>query len=407
MREQRPQYGPRSGVRKILHLDLDAFFCSVEEIHNPELKGKAFAVGGSPDARGVVASCSYAARAKGVRSAMPMSRALRLCPEMIIVHGTYRHYSQYSRQVMDILGESTAMIQQISVDEAFMDLSDLPQSPLELAQMLQEKVNTRLQLPCSLGAATNKLVAKIACDTGKARHRGLTAPNSILVVEPGEEEAFLAPLPVSALWGVGPKTAERLEQMGIRLVRDLTALGEAGMQQRFGDWGLELLARARGQDDRAVGGEGEMKSASAEVTYDHDTADEEVLVDTLRRQSEEVARRLRRRSLGGSTVRIKIRWPDFSTHTRQMTLGEVTNLDTPILNAALTLFHQIWKPGMKVRLLGVGVSGLEEIALRQLSLWDTQNERERRLRQALDELRDRYGEKAVLPAKRLKGKDSR
>jgi len=244
----------------------------------------------------------------------------------------------------------------------------------------------------------------VACDTGKARHHGITAPNSILVIPPGEEEAFLSPLPVQAIWGIGPKTAARLEQKGIHRVADLIALGEEGATRLLGNFGRDLLARARGQDDRPVytGGH-EAKSISHEVTYDRDISDLDELEGTLRWQSSDVARRLRRSGLSGSTVRIKIRWPDFTTHTRQLTIPGPTDLDNQIYEAARTLFHQIWKPGRKVRLLGVGVSGLEQ-SVHQPGLWDNTTDRERRLREALDKLRNRYGDKAVIPAKRLEKK---
>jgi DNA polymerase-4 len=380
--------------RKIIHLDLDAFFCAVEELHHPELRGKPFAVGGRPQERGVVSSCSYPARVRGVRSAMPMSKALRLCPELIVLSTSHARYGGYSRQVMDILGEHTAQIEQISIDEAFLDLSDLPQSGYDLARMLQSQIKSRLNLPCSLGVASNKLVAKIATDTGKARHKEPTYPNSILVVPSGEEAAFLAPLPASALWGVGPKTAQRLAEVGIQTIGDLAVTGEARLTRLFGSMGREMAQRARGIDDRPVENEREAKSISSEVTYDRDTADGDRLRATLRAQSETVARRLREENLCAATVRIKIRWPDFSTHTRQTTLPRPSDQDNQVYSAALELFNGIWAEGKSVRLLGVGVSGLLPAA-HQLSLWDTPDEKERRLLEALDTLRSRYGADVV------------
>jgi DNA polymerase-4 len=394
------------GFRKIIHLDLDAFFCAVEELHDPGLRGKAFAVGGRPDERGVVASCSYAARQFGVRSAMPMSKALRLCPELLIVRHGYGKYSDYSRQVMAILGEYTALIEQISIDEAFLDLSDLSLSGEDLARKIQSGINTRLHLPCSLGVATNKLVAKIATDTGKARHRTGTYPNAILVVPPGEEAVFLAPLPAQSLWGIGPKTSARLADLGVHTIGDLGAMDAKRLERLFGVYGREIAQRAHGIDDSPVQTERETKSISAEVTFDRDVQDGERLRLTLREQSAEVAQRLREDSLCAGTVRIKLRWPDFTTHTRQMSLDRPTDQDHVIYTSALALFESIWEKGKAVRLLGVGASKLTAAA-HQLSLWDTPDQKERRLLEALDELRTRFGEDAIASGYTLKRKKHR
>ena len=380
--------------RKILHLDLDAFFCAVEELRRPELHGKPFAVGGKPNERGVVSSCSYAARQLGVRSAMPMSKALRLCPDLVVLSSDLGNYGEHSRQVMAILREQTALVEQISIDEAFLDLSDLPQTGLELARGLQRQINTRLKLPCSLGVATNKLVAKIATDTGKARQRTGTYPNTILVVPPGTEAAFLEPLPSTALWGVGPKTAVRLAELGVLTIGDIAALDQKRLERLFGLYGREMALRARGIDDRPIETEHETKSISTETTYERDVRDGERLRATLRLQSEEVGRRLREEGFCAATIRIKLRWPDFSTHTRQVSLEHPTDLDKVIYTAASGLFEGLWEPGKAVRLLGVGASHLGQAA-HQLSLWDTPDEKERRLLEALDALRLRFGAGAV------------
>ena len=388
-------------ARKILHLDLDAFFCAVEELRRPELHGKPFAVGGRPQERGVISSCSYAARQAGVRSALPTAKALQLCPELLVISTDHGAYGEYSRKVMAILHEHTALVEQISIDEAFLDLSDLPQSGYELARMLQAEINTRLKLPCSLGVATNKLVAKIATDTGKARNRGPNYPNAILVVPAGEEAAFLEPLPATALWGVGPKTAVRLAALGVLTIGDIAALEEKRLERLFGVYGREMALRARGIDDRPVETEHETKSISSETTFDRDVRDGERLRSTLRVQSEEVAKRLREEGVCAGTVRIKLRWPDFSTHTRQVSLEQPTDQDKVIYAAALGLFEGLWQPGKLVRLLGVGTSKLAP-AVHQLSLWDTPNEKERRLLEALDALRVRFGEEAVQSGHTLK-----
>lgn len=389
--------------RKILHIDLDAFFCSAEELLRPELVGKPFAVGGRPDQRGVVASCSYAARQAGVRSAMPMAEALRRCPGLLVVPGRHGYYSELSDQVMGIFANLTPLVEQLSIDEAFLDLTDLPQPPLELARMLQAEVDHKTHLPCSIGAASNKLVAKTATDVSKAAHRGITPPRAILVVPAGEEAAFMAPLPVKMLYGVGPKTAERLLQLGIRTVGDLAQMPERRLASEFGKFGAEMALRARGIDDSPVSNQHETKSISQEVTFEKDVADEGILRRKLLDLSEQVGYRLRQSGLCGSTVRIKLRWPDFTTLTRQQRLAEPTDQNTIIYETANRLFSGVWQHGKAVRLLGVGVSQLGEPA-RQLSFWDAGTEKERRLLEALDELRERFGEVAVQRASKIRKK---
>ncbi len=383
-------------VRKILHLDLDAFFCAVEELHHPELVGKPFAVGGRPDSRGVVSSCSYAARSFGIHSAMPMARALRIYPQLIVVSGNYSAYSEASHRVMEILQRYTALFEQISIDEAFLDLTDLPRDGRELAEEIQATIHRECSLPCSLGVAANKLVAKIANDYGKSSHRGSgTYPNAITVVPPGEEAAFLAKLPAQALWGIGPKTGARLAEFGILTLGQLAQAPAGLLEREFGKYGRELALHARGIDDSPVVTEHDVKSISQETTFARDLRDPERLHNTLRELSEQVAYRLRQDSLTASTVKIKIRWSDFSTLTRQTTLPQPTDQDSVIYATALFLFDHLWLPEQKlVRLMGVGVSGLNE-HIHQLSLWDTPTEKERRLLDAVDNLRARFGKKVV------------
>lgn len=380
--------------RKILHLDLDAFFCAVEEQHDPSLRGKPFAVGGRPDQRGVVASCSYAARRFGIHSAMPMARAVRLCPELIVVSSHFRAYRAASREVMARLHALTPLVEQLSIDEAFLDVSDLSEASEVLARRLQATIRTELGLPCSLGVATNKLVAKIANNIGKAQARTEGPPNAIKVVAPGQEAAFLAPLPVDELWGVGPKTAERLAQLGLRTIGDIARRSETDLARRFGKHGHDLARRARGLDDRPVEIEHEAKSISQETTFAKDISDGELLRRVLCQQSESVGRRLRKSNLSGTTVKIKLRWADFTTLTRQLTLDHPTNLDREIVEAAHQLFEQTWPPGKRVRLVGVGVSGFETPAY-QLSLWDPAPETDQSLQSTLDDLRERFGDEAI------------
>lgn len=378
---------------------MDAFFCAVEELRQPHLRGKAFAVGGRPEARGVVSSCSYAARQFGVHSAMPMAQALRACPEMIVLSGNHADYGQVSRQVMEHLNNLTPLVEQVSIDEAFLDVSDLPEPGLEIATRLQHTIIDELHLPCSLGIASNKLVAKIATDYGKAARRGPNPPCAITVVPPGEEAAFLAPLSVSALWGVGPKTARRLEGLGIKTIGDLASIPEDALRARFGKNGLELARHARGISDSPVVTSRETKSISQETTFEHDIASEDQLKKTLRELSEQVGRRLRKNELRGSTVRIKIRWSNFTTLTRQVTLGQPTDQDLEIYRSACQLFEAVWPEGRLVRLIGVGVSHFGP-PVRQLSLWDTESTREHRLLEALDSLHERFGSQVIRRGKK-------
>lgn len=384
-------------LRKIIHLDLDAFFCSVEELRNPELQGKPFAVGGRPDQRGVVSSCSYAARQYGIHSAMPMARAVKLCPDLIVVSSQYTSYTVASRQVMSRLRVITPLVEQISIDEAFLDVTENPDDPQDTALRIQAQIREELNLPCSLGVATNKLVAKIASDVGKyrARQAGITgAPNAITVVLPGQEADFLAPLPVEMLWGVGPKTAESLAQLEVYTIGDLAVLTSEKLRGLFGKHGDDLARRSRGIDDRAVETEHQAKSISQETTFAQDISDRKVLLNTLKHLAEKVAQRVQKHGVLYTTVKIKLRWPDFTTLTRQTTMNQPANDVGLIYQLGETLFLREWKPGKSVRLLGIGVSGFQE-GPRQLGLWDEEPEKERRLREALEELREKFGEQVI------------
>lgn len=389
--------------RKILHLDLDAFFCSVEELLNPELKGKPFAVGGRPGGRGVIASCSYAARQYGIHSAMPTSRALSLYPQLIIVSGRHGVYGEYSDQVLDILSQTSPLVQQVSIDEAFIDVSDLPQSAELIAHTLQGRIEQQVGLPCSIGVASNKLVAKIANDFGKSAKRSSEPPRAITVVPPGNEASFLAPLKVQALWGIGPKSAEKLKSYGIKSIGDLAAMTENELESMFGKFGHEVARHARGIDDSPITLEHEVKSISNEVTFNSDIIERENLVKTLRNLSDKVGSRLRKACLGGNTVHLKLRYADFSTLTRQITLPQMTDQDNEIFNTVVALLDKHWQKTQSVRLLGVGVSGLGP-PIRQLNLWDQDDIRQKNLLKALDKLKDRYGGDIIQRASRLKPK---
>lgn len=389
-------------ARKILHLDLDAFFCSVEELLDPSLVGKAFAVGGNPQGRGVIASCSYAARLKGVRSAMPAGKALQLCPELIMIHHRHGLYSEYSERVMSILQNTAPVVEQVSVDEAFVDVSDLPQPLKMIAFGLQKRVADETQLPCSLGGAANKLVAKMANDYGKAQVRTGRAPRAITIIEPGSEQAFMAPLDIQALWGFGPKTADKLRDRGIYRIGQLYDLSEAELRSFFGNHASEILDRAKGIDTRPVyDSEHDPKSVSNETTYYSDTDDLHQISDTLRWLSDKVGYRLRKHNLAGSCVQIKIRYSDFSTITRQKMLQFPTNLDDDIFSAVSELLKSHLTVGREVRLLGVAVTKLEEPAI-QLSLWDNTTQKKTQLTEAIDSLKEKYGKEIVVRASSLK-----
>jgi DNA polymerase-4 len=380
--------------RVVLHLDLDAFFCAVEEIRDPGLRGQPFAVGGRPDQRGVVASCSYAARRFGVRSAMPTSRAMRLCPGLVLVSGHHHRYGEVSEAVMERLRNLAPLVEQISIDEAFVDISDIQRPALEVARRLQSQISTELSLPASIGIAGNKLVAKIATEVGKKTATGVGPPRALTMVPAGQEAPFLAPLPAEMLWGVGPKTASRLAEVGIRTIGDIARWPVEDFARRFGESARGLQQHALGIDDRPLVTEHEVKSISQETTFARDVSDDRSLERTLRELSSQVGRSLRRSELAGRTVRLKLRWPDFTTISRQTTLPHLTEDDGEIFGAALKLLRGARKPRQAVRLIGVGVSGLGA-PVRQLGLWDTGSEKAHRLQAAVDELRERFGRDVI------------
>ena len=334
--------------RAIVHLDLDAFFAAVEVLENPDLAGKPVLVGGRPEERGVVAAASYPARTFGVRSAMPTYRALRLCPDTIVLPPRHSLYRDYSRRVMGILDQTSPLVEQISIDEAYLDLTDRAtswQETVGIAHRLQGRVQEELGLSASLGVATNKLVAKVASDRDK--------PGGLTVVQPGQEAAFLAPLPVRVLWGVGPVTAASLAEMGVRTVGELARVAEEELCSRFGRHGVEMAEQARGVDERPVVVERERKSVSQERTFARDLRDAKSLRRQLWRLSQGVARQLRAAELAAGTVAIKLRYADFATLTRQMRLAVPTNDERTIYRAALVLLGRTWERGRPVRLLGV------------------------------------------------------
>jgi DNA polymerase-4 len=347
--------------RAIAHLDLDAFFAAVEVLENPDLAGRPVLIGGRK--RGVVATASYAARAFGARSAMPMARALELCPQAIVLPPRHGLYRDYSRRVMAILHQTSPLVEQMSIDEAYLDLTDQVSAwdeAVGIARGVQARVREEVGLSASLGVAANKLVAKIASDHEK--------PGGLTVVRPGEEAAFLAPLPVRALSGVGPVTASKLAELGVGTVGELAQLSTDVLRARFGRHGAEMAQRARGIDERPVITEHERKSLSQERTFARDLSDPQALRRELWKLSQAVAEHLGKAELVACTVAIKLRYTDFTTLTRQMRLAVPTDDERMIYRAALVLLKRAWERGRPVRLLGVGCRDLSTSA-RQLPLF--------------------------------------
>jgi DNA polymerase-4 len=390
-------------VRTIFHVDMDAFFVSVEELFDPSLKGQPVVVGGPRDQRGVVAAASYAARKFGVHSAMPLRLAAQKCPQAIFLEGHPDRYREYSHRVHAVLQEFSPLVQMASVDEAYLDLTGslrLFGSPFQAAHRLHERMKQATGLNCSIGISTSRLVSKVGSDQAK--------PNGVIWIQPGLEAAFLAPLEVRRLPGVGKVMEQRLHELGIRRVGDLARLDEEFLRKRFGAWGLALAGKSQGLEaggwfDHEIGESEAPKSISHEHTYGEDTSDLAQLEATLTRLTEKVARRLREHGLYARTVQLKLRYSDFTTLTRARTLAHPTQLDGELIAATRELFHSCWKPGAKIRLLGAGVSGFEESA-GQLDLLNAEsNERAARALAAADKLRDKYGEKIVSLASGMRG----
>jgi DNA polymerase IV len=382
--------------RTILHVDLDAFFASVEQRDKPELRGHPVIVGGmgGEDARGVVSAASYEARVFGVHSAMSLREAYRRCPDGVFLPVDGRRYQEASRDVMAILRRFTPQVEPISIDEAFMDVTGsfaLFGDGETIARQVKAAVRDDVGLTVSVGVATTKLVAKIASDLRK--------PDGLVVVPPGEEAAFLAPLPIGRLWGVGEKTAAALADYAVRTIGDLAKLAPDVVERRFGKHGSSLVERARGMDSDRVVHEGDpAKSVGHEHTFDVDTSNPEEIERTLLAMSEGVAGRLRSAGVRAATVTVKIRDSSFRTITRQRTLAEPTDMTEPIYRAVLELARPEVR-GMRVRLLGVSASNLGE--REQLALFGPSEPRRRQAIEAADKVRRRFGEKAMTRARLL------
>ena len=424
----------KGDTRQVLfHLDMDAFFVSVEELSDPSLKGKPVVVGGKPGERGVVAAASYGARRFGIRSAMPLRQAYRLCPQATFLEGRPHRYLDYSRRVKSILGRFSPSVEMASIDEAYLDMTGterllgppmksahslheavsnetgLPCSigigtsrtgaerllgpPLRAAHDLHETVRQETQLPCSIGIGVSRLVAKICS--------GLAKPNGVLRVEAGCEAAFLAPLAVGRIPGVGKVMRRKLRILGINTIGQAQAMGEAALERHFGKHGRALAGKARGIDSGAwfspgFGSAERPKSISHETTFREDTVDRVAVDATLAKLSQLVARRLREHGLWTRNLQVKIRYSNFTTHTRSKTLEEATQLDSTILEAVRSLFATHRVPGRAVRLLGVQAGSLQSGPDPQRPLFGrNHSQRWTRALQAVDALRDRYGESAV------------
>ena len=389
--------------RTVFHVDMDAFFVSVEELHDPSLKGKAVVVGGQRDERGVVSAASYEARKFGVHSAMPLRTAAKMCPHAIFVDGHPERYRECSEKVYKVLDSFSPQVEMASIDEAYLDMSGterLHGPPLKAAHTLHHRMKADTGLNCSVGIGSSRLIAKVSSARAK--------PNGVLWIVPGEEAKFLSPLDVREIPGVGKVMESHLHALGIKKVGDLAKLEDGELEDRFGKWGLALAGKARGEDaggwfDTEVGEDLGAKSISHEHTYNEDTADAGQLESTLMRLSEMVGRRLRESNFHARTLQLKLRYKDFTTITRAHTLAAPTQLDTEIFEQIRVLFRKNWKQGQQVRLLGVHAASFTTQP-DQINLLD--GNRQQRWKNALaaaDRLRDKFGESKVGLAAGLRG----
>ena len=381
--------------RLLLHVDMDAFYAAIEQRDRPELRGRPVIVGGTPEGRGVVSAASYEARRFGVHSGLPAARAVRLCPQGVFLPVDMRKYHAVSEQVMAILARHSDRIEQISVDEAFLEITDRApdyRTAEKLARRIKQEIREELQLTASVGVGPNKFLAKLGSDLRK--------PDGLVVIRPQEAESFLAPLPVGKLWGVGPKTEKRLQQLGLRTIGEIAQQPIARLRRLLGAWGDVVYELSRGLDERPVEPAREMKSVSAETTFARDLYDEAQMRRALTTSSKDVARRLQREGVRGKTIAIKVRFKDFRTLTRQTTLPEATDRAETIRQTSHQLLAELDRGGQGVRLLGVRATGLESGA-KQLSLFAPEVQRRVQLEESVRYLRERFGEGAVKWARDL------
>ncbi len=379
-------------MSEIIHVDMDAFYASVEQLDRPELKGKAVIVGGDVKSRGVVSAASYEARKFGVHSAMPMAQAVRLCPQGIVLPVRMDRYAEVSHIIQSIFERYTPLVEPISLDEAFLDVTDsknLFGSAEGIGRRIKEQIREQTQLTASVGVAPNKFLAKLASDLKK--------PDGFVVITEQNKQEILDPLPVGKIWGVGKVTEATLQSHGICTITQLRGSTFEKLKSIVGNGAEELLRLACGVDDRPVEPDHERKSLSSEQTFATDIRDPSILTSVLLEEVEEVAERLRRHQIKARTITLKLRYGDFRTVTRSETLREATNLTKALWEAAERVFRQ-WhtRSGGALRLLGFGVSGLEpEQAGQQWLFADPEQERLKRLDQAVDKIRDRYGRRAL------------
>ena len=385
--------------RRILHVDLDAFFVSVEQALVPDLVGKPVVVGGSPDRRGVVASASYEARVFGINSGMPLAQAYRLCPQAIFLQGSYPAYRDASEKFMTILADFSPCLEPAGLDEAYLDITgcDLFGTPYKLADSIKKRVRKELKLIASIGIASCKVVAKIASDSGK--------PDGLVEVATGQEKQFLAPLPVVSLPGVGKKTKQSLRAMGIKTIGQLAALPLQVIKDCFGNYGLMIHHYANGIDNREVETPGQAKSISRETTFAEDTSDKVFLQSMLRYLCERVGAELRQEAKSARTITLKLRYSDFETITRRFSSKEVIDADELIFAGAVKLLEQALSGKRKpARLIGIGVSNLIGYG-KQLNLLDSRSQRLGHLDKAIDRIRNKYGFTAIQTGRTLLLKD--
>lgn len=371
-------------IRRIAHFDLDSFFVSVEVLNNPSLKGKPVIVGGRD--RGVVAACSYEARKFGVHSGMPAARARQICPQAIVIHGTRGEYSRFSRWVTNIIAAKAPLFEKASIDEFYLDLSGMDTffDPLEWTVNLRQQIISETGLPISFGLGSNKMIAKMATNEAK--------PNGFLCVQPGREAEFLAPLTVDKIPGVGDHTHAVLKAMGFNTIGQIQQANAAELEEQLGKWGADLVQKSKGIHNSPVTSYHESKSVSAENTFDEDKTDPVFLDTALIRLTERICHELRQDEKVAGCIAVKIRYPDFETHTRQTTVP-YTCADDEIIPVVRELFKQLYRPGMPVRLLGVRLSELTRDAV-QTNLFEDAD-RKAALYQAIDEVKNRFGKQKL------------
>jgi len=387
----------------ILHVDMDAFFASVEQRNHPEYKNKPVIVGADPQkgkGRGVVSTCSYEAREFGVHSAMPISQAYKKCPHGIYVPPNGGLYSEVSHKIFEIFYEFTDIVEPLSIDEAFMDVTGsikLFGSALEIAKSVKKRIYEDQEITASVGMATKKYLTKIASDLEK--------PDGLVVVEPDKIQEFLNPLDISRMWGAGKKTIENLKKAGINTFGDLAKFPEETLKLKYGKLGTHFYKLANGIDEREVIPEHGVKSVSNERTFFEDVLDMEKITQTLFALSEKVAFRLRKKSLNGRTIHLKLRYKGFDTITRNKTIGNYTSNTEEIYQVIKNLFDKNYQSGRKVRLLGVGVSGFGIARARQLSLFDKSTTQDAELDNLEDLVKKKFGKKSIQRAEGIRRKD--